>query len=104
MSARAQEVPPRPNVLPPNIDGIPSGLTELPRFMGWKNELKDGRWTKVPKKAGGGLAKSQDPKTWTDFQSIEAAYNERIGVFDGIGIALGQCGDCYLVGIDVDSC
>src|SRR5690242_17409978 len=97
--------PPKPSVFPPAIDDIPCELSALVRWVGWRYEYRDGKWTKVPKSARGGEAKSQDPATWTDFQTISAAYGQRSTWFDGIGITLGQCSDGqYRVGIDLDSC
>jgi len=88
----------RPKIPAPNFDAIPAALRRETRWMLWRLEWDTDRWSKVPKRASGGNAKSNDPATWTDFEAIQAAYGR--GGFDGIGYALGD----GFVGVDLDDC
>jgi primase-polymerase (primpol)-like protein len=58
------------------FDRIPSELTGLRRFVGWRWELVDGRWTKVPYIATDPErhAKSNDPGTWRSFLEARTAW------------------------------
>jgi len=78
------------------LDGIPSELTRLPRWLCWRYEKRGGKTTKVPYDAARGRrASSTDPATWTDFEVSLAAS----GRYDGIGIVLGD----GLGGVDLDN-
>lgn len=89
---------PRPTALPVRVEGIPDVLKAEVRWVVWKYEWRDGRWTKMQYQAFGSAgAKSNDPTTWTTFANALAAY--RLNRFDGISFALG---DGY-GGIDVDN-
>ena len=78
-------------------------LAPLMRWVLWRNEQRNGRATKVPKRISGFDASSTDPKTWATRVACEAA-RDRIGA-DGVGIILGDLGNGYtLAGIDLDSC
>jgi len=80
-------------------DNLPEDLRKEGLFCVWKYEQRDGRKTKVlydPRT--GNRAKSNDPNTFSDFQT--AAGKAESANYDGIGI--GLFGD--LVGIDIDHC
>jgi putative DNA primase/helicase len=92
-------MPPKPRILPPNVDEIPADLRNIPAWVGWRLVQDDVRWTKEPVNIRtGGLAKSDNPATWVDFQTAVAGY-KRLGC-DGIGLC--RTGD-YLF-IDLDGC
>lgn len=95
----------RPTPLAPIFDTIPSILTAQPGWVLWRYELKDGKWTKIPKQPGGHNASTTDFATWSTFDSVRTAY-QRDG-FDGVGIVLtGKllANGLYLVGMDFDHC
>lgn len=93
--------PATPDTLPVEPDNIPTELTKLPRWLVWRWEQRDGRWTKPPYRPGGrSHAKSTDPTTWTDFPTVLSAY--QADGWHGIGLALATDDD--LAGIDLDHC
>jgi hypothetical protein len=89
----------RPVAIPPSLDGIPEGLRQLPRWVGWRFELRKGKWSKVPTALRTGRnASSTDPTTWASFDEARATYD--VGGLDGVGICLGD----GLLGVDLDDC
>jgi putative DNA primase/helicase len=94
----------KPFCLPVELANIPLELRKVPRWVMWSFvEVGDGdkkRWAKMPLQITGRYASSTDPKTWTDFLSVEQAYNTH--KFDGIGFVFSHDDD--LVGIDLDDC
>lgn len=84
----------------PRYDNIPLELRSLPIWLRWKLKERQGadKPTKVPYKSdGSGLAKTNDPATWSSF---EDAAKHKVG--DGLGcmvkggyaaIDLGECRD-----------
>ena len=89
----------KPDFLQPNGAGIPRELKSIPRWVLWRANKKDGKWTKVPMQVNGDPAKTNDPATWADFQTAWKAYYENAETFDGLGLVLNGDG---LVGIDMD--
>ena len=71
-----------------------------PQWCLWHYVLRDGRWTKPPFQRNGEPAKSDDPRTWTTFDVVLAAYLES-ACFDGVGFMFGGTGFC---GWDFDHC
>lgn len=95
----------RPIPLAPIFENFPSILTAMPSWVMWRYELKDGKWTKVPKQPNGSNASTTNPATWSTFDRVRAAY--RPEKFDGVGIVLtGKPLDngLYLIGLDFDHC
>ena len=91
--------PPRPAALIPEPDGIPAALRERARWVAWRYELVNGRWTKVPYRADGdGKASTVNSDTWSTFEAAWAAYET--GEYDGIGFVVG---DGITAG-DIDHC
>jgi putative DNA primase/helicase len=78
-------------------DRIPFELRAERRWVCWRYEEREGKWTKVPVTPQGAPAKSNDPSTWTTFQACIAAPT-RNGQIAGIGFVLGD----GFVGIDLD--
>lgn len=78
------------------------------RWVAWRVELRGNppKPTKVPYAAGGGKAKSDDPRTWAPRPEAERCAEQIVnGLGGGIGIQLGDLGgDTFLGGIDLDSC
>lgn len=83
-----------------NLDGIPETLAERAQWVLWRLEERDGRMTKIPCQPGGSRAKSDDPRTWSDLETVLQAYRD--GQFDGIGFVLTE--DDWFVFIDLDDC
>ncbi len=90
---------------PFNADNIPLALKIRKQWLVWRFEKQGERITKVPYQTtsqgiGHKYAKTNDPKTLTDFETCLQALKS--GRFDGIGFAF--CKDDGLAGIDLDHC
>jgi hypothetical protein len=70
------------------MTAIPSELQQLKRWHNWKDV--DG--TKIPIQVNGAAAKSNDPTTWTDFETAST-----------FGMLAFELGDGYC-GVDLDNC
>jgi hypothetical protein len=90
----------KPQVLPVNPDGIPEELRQGRRFVLWRYEFRDGKWTKPPYRPDGTRADSTDPATWATFAEVMAAYGR--GGWDGIGRV--HLPEDTLIGADADHC
>lgn len=81
---------------------IPGDLRDVPQWVTWRYETRDGKRTKVPKNArGDGNAMSDTPATWCDFETALAAAQRRSDR-DGIGFVLSP--DDGFAGFDIDHC
>lgn len=75
-------------------DAIPEELREKTIWLRWKQEERDGKATKIPYKTNGtGMAKTNDPSTWSEF---DAAAESKFG--NGLGCVVKD----GLVVIDLD--
>jgi putative DNA primase/helicase len=94
----------KPKAMPVSFEEIPMALKMVPRWVLWDYvEIVDNdgkKWKKLPVQPDGRAAKSNDPKTWTDFLTAQNAYQS--GRFDGVGFVFD--GSDGLVGIDLDDC
>ena len=94
----------KPLALPVLFANIPYDLKKIPRWVMWRfMEVGTGdnkRWSKIPLRPTGEQAKANDPSTWTDFLSVQEAYNS--GRFDGVGFVFTD--DDNLAGVDLDDC
>lgn len=79
---------------------IPQELKDLPQWVLWRYEERDGKKAKVPYTTDGQRAKVNDPTTWASFAAVSAAYDS--GGFSGIGFVL-TAEDPYTA-IDLDDC
>lgn len=83
-------------------------LADLPVFVAWRLDTRDGRETKVPYAATGpSRAKADDPTTWGTMAQAERRARSLLkgGRTGGIGIELGQLPDGrHLGGLDLDTC
>jgi putative DNA primase/helicase len=79
-------------------------LAHQPIWVGWKQEMRAGRPTKVPyDPRTGRRAEADNPTTWATGREAEWWAATQHG--DGVGIMLGPIdGDVALGGIDLDSC
>ncbi|MDN5310189.1 MAG: putative primase/helicase [Methanolobus sp.] len=82
-----------------NTGNVPPELRELPQWVMWKYEERDGRLTKIPYTKDGRKAESNNPDTWTCFDVALKCLNNG-GGFDGIGFMFSQEDD--FCGIDWD--
>ena len=80
---------------------VPQILLDLPQWIVWKLERRNGKPTKVPydAKVAGAYAKSNDSSTWTTFDKAYAVANDVLNDYDGCGFMLQGT---PLVGIDFD--
>jgi hypothetical protein len=84
------------------LTDIPAVLKQHPNWVCWKSIVRDGKATKIPFNANtGGMAKADDPATWTTFEKANKAADVLSGNdYDGVGFELGGTN---LVGIDFDN-
>lgn len=91
----------KPPVIAPNLGEIPSELRARHQWVVWRllppDPGKD-KWRKVPFQTSGALAASDDPATWTDFDTAVATY--RTANFEGVGYVFTT--DDPYIGIDWD--
>lgn len=81
-----------------NFDTIPQEMKYLPNWICWKWQERDGKKTKIPyDPKTGRAAKSNDPVTWSDFETATGQAEN----YTGIGFMLSNS---PLVGIDIDHC
>lgn len=83
-----------------NFNDIPPELRNLPQWIVWKMETRNGKETKVPYQITGDPAQSNNRRTWSTFQTAVKAYLDK--GYDGIGFMFSRQ-DTY-VGIDIDKC
>lgn len=103
-----EEIPPRPVPIEPIVDGISEELRELPRWVCWKYEWREGakggagKYTKVPKRFGRTNASSTKPETWTTFGKAYDVFDRSRDLLDGIGFVFADSVD-DIMGIDLDN-
>lgn len=83
-------------------DSIPEYLKSLPQWIVWRTEERNGKLTKVPYSIYGGKARSDDPATWADYNTVIEHYTHNGHDLDGIGFVFAR--DDGIVGIDLDHC
>lgn len=84
------------------VDCIPQSLRDLPQWVCWRYEERNGKRTKVPVEASSGwYASSTDPNTWTIFAAAVEAW-QHSGSIDGIGFVFTE--DDPFMGVDLDRC
>ena len=80
---------------------VPLALRARPQWVGWRYETRDGKQTKVPiNPHTGRRAKTNDPATWTDYETALAAAEKY--ELEGVGYVLSD--DDPFIGIDIDDC
>jgi hypothetical protein len=106
MTAQKKKVPkttkpPRVEVLNENV---PPDLKERPQWVCWKYVWQEakGKWDKPPiNPKTGKMAQSNNPKTWSDFETALARYKEDPEIA-GIGFEMSD--DDPFTGVDLDGC
>ena len=96
----------KPNALPVNFANIPMELKQIPRWVLW-NHTEVGtennkRWSKLPVQTTGQSASSTNPSTWSDFLTVQAAYEKNSSQFSGVGFVFSE--EDNLIGVDLDDC
>ena len=88
--------------MPEPYPDVPQQLKEIPNWVCWKLEMREGKPTKIPyNPATGRNAKANDPTTWGTFeQAVEAADPRHGNKYQGIGF---EFGGTHYGGIDFDS-
>jgi KaiC/GvpD/RAD55 family RecA-like ATPase len=81
-----------------NLAYIPASLQSRRQWVLWKLVTRGDKPTKIPCQADGANAKSDDPATWTDFQTAAAVAAR----FSGIGFVFAA--DDPYTGVDLDGC
>src|SRR4051794_2414311 len=67
------------------VDAIPDELKALPRWVGWRYQLRGDKWQKPPVSCRSGQpADTTNPADWTTFDKAIAAYRKRQSIA-GIG-------------------
>lgn len=100
-SAKSKVSNPRLAPMEHILANFPEELILTPQWVLYKLEIRDGRLTKVPYQPNGLQAKSTNPATWSDCQTVVSAYVGNLS-FDGIGFVFTE--DDSYVGIDLDKC
>jgi hypothetical protein len=91
------------------LPSVPQQLKDLPNWVLWRMEPRDGRETKVPYQAktrnGEWLhAEADDPKTWSDYATACRAFgNQPLSPTKGLGFEHGVDG-CGYLSADLDAC
>lgn len=95
--------PEEPSILPLNVGAIPADLRALRAWIGWRLMLrtnprtKNPRWTKEPINLHtGGLAETDNPNTWVDFETAVKRYT----IYGCDGIGLCRTGDLIFIDLD----
>lgn len=80
---------------------VPTALRSRPQWCGWRYETRDGKPTKVPINTHTGRrAKTNDPATWSDYETALAAVKKY--ELTGVGYVFSE--DDPFTGIDIDNC
>lgn len=88
-------------VIPYNFNDIPAELRNMPNWILWKAEERDGgKITKIPYQIDGNEAQSNNPRTWSTFLTASKFYTNSNA--DGIGFVFSKRDK--FVGIDIDKC
>jgi AAA domain len=77
----------------------------VPQWVAWRNEMRNGQWTKVPYCSATRQAEADDASTWLPHDQAALIADVIVnGSGGGIGIELGQCGERWIIGVDLDTC
>ena len=77
---------------------VPAVLKALRQWVAWSKEQRDGKPTKIPYQVDGRKAQSNNPQTWTGYQTV----CDHRDHFSGIGFMFSA--DDPYCGIDLDNC
>jgi putative DNA primase/helicase len=82
-----------------DLERIPAELRQLPRWVLWKLETRDGKTTKIPYAIIGHRADTTNKATWTTFQQAREVQRTQAG-YAGLGCVIAP----PYVGVDLDKC
>lgn len=86
-------------MIPPNVNGIPKELQEVPHWVVWRAYPAEPKPIKIPLSPTRGYNASVDnPRTWSEFRTAYAAY--RTEDYTGIGFVLDANSPYCVVDID----
>jgi len=87
----------------PQFEEFPDELRALKQWVMWRYVWKDEQkvWAKLPLQPNGEAASTTDPATWSNFDSVVLAFNQRVGYFSGIGFVFTR--ESGYVGVDIDN-
>lgn len=83
-----------------NFNNIPIELRNLPQWVLWRKEKRDGKPTKVPYQVNSKMAQANNRNTWATFEAVVEVYQQ--GGYNGIGFMFSK--DDPFIGIDIDHC
>jgi len=92
-------------MLKPNFDNFPDELKRYHQFVNWRLETRKddlAKMTKPPYHPSGEKAESNNPRTWSHFLTVKAAYEVQANQFDGVGFVLTKADP--FVAFDFDNC
>ena len=81
---------------------FPKSLTQLPIWVLWRLEERNGRITKVPYQTNGRRASATDPATWTTRHEVVDAMRNKPGYYRGVGTVMSKA--YRMIFIDIDHC
>ena len=81
---------------------LPETLTQLPIWVLWRLEERNGRMTKVPYQTNGYRASTVSPATWTTYQNVERVLRVYPDKYSGFGTVMSK--ERRLIFIDIDHC
>lgn len=89
---------------PLNLGKIPVELKNLPQWVNWKYQIRNGKTTKIPiNPRTGGKAQPNNPQTWATFaQAIKYFSKHRAKGIAGIGFVVSE--NDPISGTDLDHC
>lgn len=77
---------------------IPAEMTTEDRWVLWKYVDRAGKPSKIPYQPNGVAAKSNDPATWSSYETVQAVRAKHPDAYSGIGFVLGD----GWAGVDLD--
>ena len=96
----------KPLCLPVDFANIPVELKKISRWVLWRlveiGDAENRRWSKMPFQSNGTAASSTNPATWTDFLTVQHAYESNPERFSGVGFVFSDEDD--IIGVDLDDC
>ena len=81
---------------------FPKALRQLPIWVLWRLENRNGKRTKVPYQIGNKRASSTDSSTWATYSEVIEEWEIESHMFQGIGAVMAK--QNRLVFIDIDHC
>jgi hypothetical protein len=85
-----------------SIPRLPADLIERDQWVLWRLEVRNGKPVKVPYQPCGRRAKTDDPRTWSSFDAVIAAWRAAPPRCQGVGYVFSPADP--FAGIDLDGC